>query len=66
MDIATTRPAHLERLRSLDPFDPAAESSARPMRKAQRREPLARHPIDVGCVDWYLYPVNRKPRRTER
>jgi hypothetical protein len=19
------------------------------------------HPADLGCVDWYLYPVNRKP-----
>ena len=21
--------------------------------------------IDVGCVDWYLYPVNRRARRPE-
>ena len=21
--------------------------------------------IDVGCVDWYLYPVNRKARQPE-
>ena len=66
MDFSTTQPAHLERLMSLDPFDPAAESSARPMRKAQRREPQPRQAVDVGCVDWYLYPVNRKPRQTER
>ena len=23
-------------------------------------------PAEFGCVDWYLYPVNRKPRKTER
>jgi hypothetical protein len=21
--------------------------------------------VDVGCVDWYLYPVNRRARRPE-
>ena len=21
---------------------------------------------DVGCVDWYLYPVSRKPGRAQR
>ncbi|HEY2340030.1 MAG TPA: hypothetical protein VGH75_05855 [Steroidobacteraceae bacterium] len=20
------------------------------------------YPTDLGCVDWYLYPVNRNPR----
>jgi hypothetical protein len=20
------------------------------------------HPTDLGCVDWYLYPVDRDPR----
>jgi len=20
------------------------------------------HPTDLGCVDWYLYPVDRNPR----
>jgi hypothetical protein len=34
-------------------------------------EPFAPHRrtagagIDVGCVDWYLYPVNRKARPPE-
>jgi hypothetical protein len=25
-------------------------------------EPRNTHPADLGCVDWYLYPVNRNPR----
>jgi hypothetical protein len=23
------------------------------------------HPTDLGCVDWYLYPVNRNPTSRE-
>ncbi len=39
------------------PFEPGADKSLAP-----RRTPS---PVDVGCVDWYLYPVSRKPRQTE-
>ena len=43
------------RLVTLNPFElgiPIREVSARVS------------PLDVGCVDWYLYPVNRKARPT--
>ena len=65
MDLAT-QPPRLDRLMSLDPFDPPDERAS-PNRKAQSREPPpVRQPVDLGCVDWYLYPVSRKPRQTER
>jgi len=62
----TTQVARAARLMSLDPFHPAAEST-RPAHKVATREhgPGGRA-TEVGCVDWYLYPVNREPRRTER
>jgi hypothetical protein len=24
------------------------------------------HPTDLGCVDWFLYPVNRAPTSRQR
>ena len=62
----TTQPTRVVRLRALDPFDPAT-ASTRAMRMAERREQTpAGRPTDLGCVDWYLYPVNSKPAQTER
>ena len=44
-----------DRLLTLDPFALGAPS---------REVPEIPSPLDVGCVDWYLYPVNRKARPT--
>jgi len=54
-DIVMTaaQPKFPGRLVTLDPFElglPIPELSARVS------------PLDVGCVDWYLYPVSRKER----
>ena len=51
--------------RTLNPFDLATEQPTAARKGAPRTEHNTR-PADVGCVDWYLYPVNRKPRKTER
>jgi hypothetical protein len=52
MTAATQRRAP-DRLVALDPFELGAPS---------REVPEIASPADVGCVDWYLYPVNRKAR----
>jgi hypothetical protein len=52
------------RLGILNPFDLGTEQSA--ARKEAWREDRKPGPADVGCVDWYLYPVNRSPRQAER
>jgi len=44
-----------DRLVTLNPFELGA---------ASREVPEIASPLDVGCVDWYLYPVNRKARPT--
>lgn len=54
MTAATQRRAP-DRLVTLDPFELGAPS---------REMPEIASPLDVGCVDWYLYPVNRKARPT--
>ena len=52
--------------RRLDPFELRTERD-RPLRTegwlGDRPIPGA---IDVGCVDWYLYPVNDTARPAER
>ena len=50
---------------TLNPFDLDTEQHAAARKEASRTERNAR-PAEVGCVDWYLYPVNRKPRQSER
>ena len=52
MTAATQRRAP-DRLVTLDPFELGAPS---------REMPEIASPLDVGCVDWYLYPVSRKAR----
>jgi hypothetical protein len=63
----TTEPTRIARMMALDPFDPATESTRAVVHVAVSREQsTAGRPTDLGCVDWYLYPVNSKPRQTER
>ena len=45
------------RLVTLDPFELATEKNFAAGRALENAP-------DVGCVDWYLYPVNRKARPT--
>ena len=52
MTAATQRRAP-DRLVTLNPFELGAPA---------REVPEIASPLDVGCVDWYLYPVNRKAR----
>jgi len=53
--MTATQPRAPGRLVTLNPFELGAPS----------RESLeAPSPFDVGCVDWYLYPVSRKARPT--
>jgi hypothetical protein len=44
-----------DRLVTLNPFQLGPPS---------RAVPEITSPLDVGCVDWYLYPINRKARPT--
>lgn len=53
--ITATQPRAPGRLVTLDPFELGA-----PCRKDGEAASL----LDLGCVDWYLYPVNRKARPT--
>ena len=48
-----TEPGNAGRAVTVDRFDLRTE-----------KESTARniHPTDLGCVDWYLYPVDRNPR----
>ena len=50
---AATQRRGPDRLVTLNPFELAPPSRA-------VREIAS--PLDIGCVDWYLYPVNRKAR----
>lgn len=53
--MTATQPRVPGRLMTLDPFELGASS----------RESLAdQPPLELGCVDWYLYPVNRKADQT--
>jgi hypothetical protein len=45
------------RLVTLNPFELGTDKDSSP--RAATSAP------NVGCVDWYLYPVNRKPRAPE-
>ena len=60
------------RLATLNPFDlgmeryrpePGKHAAAR---KDAPREERDADPADLGCVDWYLYSVSRKPGRAQR
>jgi hypothetical protein len=53
--MTATQPRVPGRLVTLDPFELGASSRA-------SRETAS--PPDLGCVDWYLYPVNGKPQST--
>jgi len=53
--ITATEPRVPGRLLTLKPSDHGA-----PAREG--RDSVS--PFDVGCVDWYLYPVSRKARPT--
>ena len=66
MDIAT-QPGQPGRWLSPDPLDPATRSTPA-VRNPTGRQPQGPLPgaTEVGCVDWYLYPVNKMPRQTER
>jgi len=49
-----------------DRFDLGTEKDSavrKPLRGAERGASGERsvHPADLGCVDWYLYPVDRTP-----
>jgi hypothetical protein len=56
--VYTAQPRTPGRLLTLNPFELGTEKDSSP-RGATGSAP------DVGCVDWYLYPVNRKPRAPE-
>jgi len=53
----TTQPRTPDRTATLNPVVPGTDDDS-------SRTVTASRP-DVGCVDWYLYPVNRKPRAPE-
>jgi len=66
------QPRAPRRLATLNPFDLGTERH-RPetgkhaaARKDAAREERDVHAADLGCVDWYLYPVSRKPGRAQR
>jgi len=51
--------------RPLDPFE-AAMQRDRPRRtESSHGDSHSAGAIDIGCVDWYLYQVNRKERQPE-
>jgi hypothetical protein len=57
----------LARAATLDRFDLGTEKDSavrRPLRGAERSANGERngYPADLGCVDWYLYPVERTPK----
>jgi hypothetical protein len=57
----------LDRSVTLDRFDRGTEKESavrKPLRGAERGASGERnvHPADLGCVDWYLYPVDRTPK----
>jgi hypothetical protein len=61
-----TRLRDLDRAVALDRFDLGTEKDSavrKPLRGAERGASGERnvHPADLGCVDWYLYPVDRTP-----
>jgi hypothetical protein len=57
---------HPDRPVTGDRFDLGTEkeSAVRTPRGAERGASGERnvHPADLGCVDWYLYPVDRTPK----
>jgi hypothetical protein len=55
--VYTAQPRTPGRLVTLNPFELGTEKDSSP--------PVATSAHNVGCVDWYLYPVNRKPRAPE-
>ena len=62
---------HPDRPVTADRFDLGTEKESavrQPPRGAERGANSERnaHPADLGCVDWYLYPVNRTPRSAHR
>jgi len=62
-----TEPGDLDRTVTLDRFDLGTEKDSavrKPPRGAERGASGERnvHPADLGCVDWYLYPVDRTPK----
>ncbi len=56
MNIAM-QPRTPRRLATLNPFELGTDESLTPHRVLSAP--------DIGCVDWYLYPVSGKPRQTE-
>jgi len=63
MNVAT-HPRAPGRLGTFSPFVGAEKYAA--VRKETLREERNARPPEFGCVDWYLYPVNRNPRQAER
>jgi hypothetical protein len=60
-----TQPRTPGRLRTLNPFDLGREKNRTARKESSREERRSASPLDLGCVDWYLYPVSRKPRQSE-
>jgi hypothetical protein len=52
--MTATQPRTPGRLTTLDPFELGAS--------VLQSLGVAQDPLDVGCVDWYLYPINRNAR----
>jgi hypothetical protein len=57
----------LDRYVTRDCFDLGTEKEStvrKPLRGAERGASGERNvpPADLGCVDWYLYPVDRTPK----
>src|SRR5262249_43774114 len=52
--------------RALDPFELRTESDRPPPAEGSLGDHRIPGAIDVGCVDWYLYPVNDTARPAER
>ncbi|MGN6454088.1 MAG: hypothetical protein ACTHL7_13625 [Steroidobacteraceae bacterium] len=52
--------------RPLDPFELRAAKDRPPRTEGSLGDRPIPGAIDVGCVDWYLYPVNDTARPAER
>jgi hypothetical protein len=56
--VYTAQPRTTGRLVTLNPFELGTEKDSSPRAATGSA-------VNVGCVDWYLYPVNRNPRAPE-
>ena len=53
------------RNRPFDPFEAGMQRDRPARTESSLRDSHSAEAIDIGCVDWYLYPVNREARQPE-